>query len=92
MNAGADSGTKARKAKKPVMEKYTNRHGIAERYHLSLGSVKNLMRRRILPYSKIGRIVRFDVARCDEAISAFEVSSVTEHLKTTADQHSRANN
>ncbi len=48
-----------------VMQKFTTRKGIAERYHISLGSVKALMRRRILPYVKIGRIVRFELEKCD---------------------------
>ncbi len=58
------------------MQKFTNRKGIAERYQISLGSVKALMRRRILPYVKIGRIVRFDLEKCDAAMRAFESHSV----------------
>ncbi len=50
------------------MQKFTNRKGIAERYQISLGSVKALMRRRILPYVKIGRIVRFELEECDAAM------------------------
>jgi hypothetical protein len=58
------------------MGKYTTRLGVAERYRLSLGSVKNLMRRRILPFVKIGRLVRFDIEECDRAFAAFESSSI----------------
>jgi hypothetical protein len=65
-----------------IMGKYTNRCGIAERYHLSLGSVKNLMRKRILPFVKIGRLVRFDTEKCDKALAAFESSSIVLEERT----------
>jgi hypothetical protein len=37
------------------------------------------MRRRLLPYVKLGRIVRFDLAACESAIKAFELRSVAQH-------------
>jgi hypothetical protein len=56
--------------------KWTNKTGISERYGISIRSVNNLMRRRVLPHVKIGRNIRFDVQACDEAIKAFEMKAV----------------
>lgn len=53
-------------------------NGITHRYGICRRSTQNLMNRRILPYVKIGRIVRFDVAACDAAMKKFEIKSVTE--------------
>jgi len=48
---------------------------IAARYCVSVRTVENWMRRRILPHVKIGRLIRFDVAACDKAVKAFEIKS-----------------
>jgi hypothetical protein len=38
------------------------------------------MRRRVLPYVKVGRIVRFDLEACDRAMRAFQIRSVAADL------------
>ena len=38
---------------------------IADHFTCSYRSVGNLMRRRILPYFKLGNLVRFDLAECE---------------------------
>lgn len=48
---------------------------IAARYQISTRSVTNLMRRRILPYVKIGRVLRFNPSECDNAFTQFKRSS-----------------
>jgi hypothetical protein len=48
---------------------------IAARYSVSVRQVTNWMQRRILPYIKDGRIVRFDTRECDKAIAALQVQS-----------------
>ncbi len=48
---------------------------IADRYQISMRSVTNLMRRRILPYVKIGRLLRFNPSDCDNAFTQFQRSS-----------------
>jgi len=45
---------------------------IAEHYHCNVRTVTNLMQRRILPYVKIGRFVRFDLVACDRAMLKYE--------------------
>lgn len=55
--------------------KLLNRDEIAARYSVSLRTITNWEQRRILPYIKIGRLVRFDTERCDRALAAFEISS-----------------
>lgn len=61
--------------RKQNMCKYINKTELAARYQISLGTVKNMMRKRVLPYLKIGKVVRFDVERCDKAFGAFECQS-----------------
>jgi len=56
--------------------RWRDRRGIAEYFGLSERSVSNLMRRRVLPFVKIGRIVRFDLAACETAFKVFETRSV----------------
>ena len=59
--------------------RWHDRKGIASHFGISERSVSNLMRRRLLPYVKLGRIVRFDLAACESAIMAFELRSVAQH-------------
>ena len=67
----------------PVKSRFTNKLGIAQRYATSVRTINNWMTRRILPHIKVGRVLRFDVDRCDRALSAFE-------LKSIADIHNQA--
>jgi hypothetical protein len=48
---------------------------IAARYQISTRSVTNLMRHRILPFVKIGRLLRFNPTDCDVAFARFQRSS-----------------
>ena len=45
---------------------------MAQYYRCNVRTVTNLMRRRILPFVKIGRIVRFDLAACDSAMRRYQ--------------------
>lgn len=54
--------------------------GIKRRYGICRRSVQNLMRRRILPHVRVGRILRFDVAACDAALKQFEIQNITQRL------------
>jgi excisionase family DNA binding protein len=42
----------------------------------SVRTVTNLMKRRILPFVKIGKIVRFDTAACDTAMEKLQSRSI----------------
>ena len=57
--------------------KYVGRKGLAERYDISERSVSELCRRKILPKIKIGRIVRFEVEACDQALKRFELRAIS---------------
>lgn len=48
---------------------------LAARYSCTPRTINNLMRKRVLPYVKIGALVRFDPADCDRALAAFRVAS-----------------
>ena len=46
---------------------------IAGHYSIGLRTVNAWMQKRILPYLKIGRVVRFNLADCDTALSKFKI-------------------
>ena len=49
---------------------------LAQHYSISIRTVTNYMRRRAVPYVKVGRMVRFDRHACDQAMKKFEVVGV----------------
>ncbi len=51
---------------------------LARYYRCSPRTINNYMRRRILPYVKIGRVTRFNVAACDQAMLAFQSKTIWE--------------
>jgi excisionase family DNA binding protein len=55
---------------------WLNKAEIAQHFRCSVRHINKLMRRRILPFLKIGRFVRFDRAACDSAIKAYETKSL----------------
>jgi excisionase family DNA binding protein len=55
---------------------FTNKAGIASRYGVSHRTVDNWVRQRRIPYLKCGRLVRFNIARCDAALGRFEVKEI----------------
>jgi len=57
--------------------RWLTKAALAQHYCISLRTVTNLMRRRVLPYVKIGQVVRFDVAACELAMKKYEVVSVS---------------
>jgi excisionase family DNA binding protein len=63
-------------AKKAAIEKkYAGKAAVAARYATCPSTIEKWMRKRVLPFIKIGRLVRFDLEACDRAILAFEVRS-----------------
>ena len=47
--------------------------GIARELKVSPRTIDNYMVRRIIPFIRIGRVIRFDVARVKAALARFEV-------------------
>lgn len=60
----------------PTPNRWLTKAALAQHYSISLRTVTNLMRRRVLPYVKIGHVVRFDPQSCEQAMRKFEVVSV----------------
>ena len=56
--------------------RWLTKAALAQHYCISLRTVTNLMRRRVLPYVKIGHVVRFDSEACEQAMKKYEVVSV----------------
>lgn len=52
---------------------------IADHYHISERTVTNLMQQSILPYTKLGRLVRFDLVLSGRVFEAFKIESIVEH-------------
>lgn len=44
----------------------------ADEWSVSVRTVRNWMRDKIIPYTKIGRLVRIDPIKADEALEKFE--------------------
>ena len=55
---------------------FTDKRRIAKRYCVSERTIDNWIRARRIPFLKCGRLVRFNVARCDAALGRFEVKEV----------------
>ena len=60
---------------------------IAAHFKCSVRTITSLMRRRILPYVKNGRFLRFDTADCDRAMGAFRSQSMFDSPAVTAGLH-----
>lgn len=65
---------------------------IALRYGVSVRTVTQWMRRRILPYIKMShKVVRFDPRKCDIALEIFETKSLFDaEIKTTLAKRTQA--
>lgn len=48
---------------------------IAGHFQCNIRTITKLMKQRILPFVKIGRLVRFDVAECDQAMEKYKFKS-----------------
>ncbi len=57
---------------------------IAAHFKCSVRTITSLMRRRILPYVKNGRFLRFDTADCDRAMEAFRSKTMFDSSAMTA--------
>ncbi len=66
----------ANREESPPKTRWRTKKAIAEHFSISIRTVTNLMRKRVLPYSALGRSVRFDVIDCDKAVKALELKSV----------------
>jgi excisionase family DNA binding protein len=52
-----------------------NKPTIARRYAVSTRTVDNWISRRIIPFMKIGGVVRFRISEVDAALARFEVKN-----------------
>ncbi len=59
-------------------QKLVNKRTIALRYGITQRTVQEWMAKEMIPYFKLGYIVRFDPEACDRALAQFEVNAATE--------------
>jgi hypothetical protein len=45
---------------------------MAQHYRCNVRTITSLMQRRVLPYVRIGRFVRFNLTECDKAMLKYE--------------------
>ena len=69
-----DAGIAGRITDKTV--NWSTKAEIAEHLKCSVRTISKLMRQRILPYVKIGKLVRFDTQECDLAFGRFKSKSI----------------
>jgi hypothetical protein len=55
---------------------WLNKTQIARHFKCSTRHINKLMNRRILPFLKLGRFVRFDLAACDQALKKYQTTSL----------------
>jgi excisionase family DNA binding protein len=55
---------------------WMTREQIAQHFGISIRTVANLQRRRVLPFVKVGRLVRFNKNKCEQALIQFETQSI----------------
>ena len=60
----------------PVATQWLNKAEIAHHYRCSVRHINKLMGRRILPFLKMGRFVRFDPAACDQAMKRYQTTPI----------------
>ena len=58
-----------------MTKKAFNKSEIAARYAVSRRSVEGWMKRGVLPYWRVGNVVRFDPEECDQALRRFHHGS-----------------
>lgn len=63
---------------------WMNKSQIANHLHVGNRTITRLMSRKILPYTKLRNLVRFDAAQCDKAFQKFEVRSMAGKPPPTA--------
>ena len=51
---------------------WCTKQGLARRYGVSIRCIDNWVYQRRIPSVKIGRVIRFRIAYCDEALTRFE--------------------
>jgi hypothetical protein len=77
---GKKSATPERKKSSREAEffnsQYTDKLGISRRYGVCPRTIDAWVREKKIPHIKIGRLLRFCVPRCDDALRRFEVKEV----------------
>lgn len=62
-----------------LKQKLVNKRDIAIRYGVSERTIQEWMAKGLIPYHKIGYMVRFDPQACDRALAQFHVASRVLH-------------
>jgi excisionase family DNA binding protein len=55
-----------------IAREWATKHELALRYGVSVRCIDNWVYQKRIPSVKLGRLIRFRVARCDEALAKFE--------------------
>ena len=55
---------------------WVTREKIAQHFGCSVRTVANLQKRRVFSFVKVGRLVRFNLTKCEQAFEKFESKSI----------------
>lgn len=55
--------------------KWHNKKQVAAHFGIGLRTVTDWMRRRLIPFTKVGNVVRFNLSDCEGAIRKYQVNS-----------------
>ena len=55
--------------------KWHNKKEVAAHFGIGLRTVTDWMRRRLIPFVKVGHVVRFNLSDCETAIRNYQVNS-----------------
>src|ERR1700722_13062769 len=61
-------------------EKRTTKREIAAQYRGNIRTITKFMKRKILPFEKEGRRVRFDVAACDDTMKKYRSKTLFDRV------------
>ena len=60
----------------PGVTQWLNKAEIADHFKCSERHINKLMERRVLPFLKMGKFVRFDLGACDQAMRRYETKTI----------------
>lgn len=73
-----DENSSPERDERKAVADWCTKSEIATHFGVSLRTVTSLMQRRVLPFVKIGNLVRFNRSACDAAVLKFKRKSLYE--------------
>lgn len=65
-------------------KKWLTKSEVAAHFNCDIRTIGNLMRRKVLPFVRIRRLLRFDLVDCEEAMRQYRVATIWERKEPAA--------